>query len=377
MHRRIKWMRKKYNSQSTSGVLITNSQGKKTLVTSKSSLERAIITENEKKFHQTEGTCPLTKGQLLADIGLCGTGPKSKDILDGVYTPPANTDKATIAFLSACKTSDNFSPSNFDHFSKEQYIKAWSRARENTGSGKIHFGHWKAGVLHEQIATAEWLLTTLPAKYAFSPSIWQKATDVMILKKEGILDIEKLRTIVLYEADFNFLNKCIGRQAMDNAMKNGGMASEQYAKPKSSAQEQCLTRRLIFDMVRQTRQTMAMASSDLKSCYDRIVHNAASLALQKNGISQETVNMMFQTIQKCQHHIRTVYGDSDMSYGGQGSYSLPPMGAGQGNGAGPQMWSVLSSVLFLAMHMEGLSTSFCQKITQKFLSLVGFMYVDD
>lgn len=29
------------------------------------------------------------------------------------------------------------------------------------------------------------------------------------------------------------------------------------------------------------------------------------------------------------------------------------------------------------MHMEGLSTPFCQKITKQFLSLVGFMYVDD
>lgn len=54
------------------------------------------------------------------------------------------------------------------------------------------------------------------------------------------------------------------------------------------------------------------------------------------------------------------------------------MGAGQGNGAGPQMWAVLSSTLFLAMHMrKGLSTSFCQKVTSKLLSLVGFMYIDD
>lgn len=377
MHRRIKWVRKKYNCQSTSGVLISTSRGSKTLVTDKSSLEAAIIHENESKFHQTEGKYPLTKGTLLLDIGLCGTGPKSTEILAGTYTPPPMTAQATISFLNACKKPDHFTPSQFDHLSKEQYIRAWSRARENTGSGRIHFGHWKAGVQDYDIATAEWQLTMIPAKYGFSPSIWPTATDVMILKKEGILDIDKLRTIVLYEADFNFFNKCIGRQAMDNAMQNGNMASEQYAKPKSSAQEQCITRRLIFDIVRHTRQTLAMASSDLKSCYDRIVHSAAAFALQKNGISQEAVTTMFTTIQQCQHHIRTAYGDSEISYGGTGSYTLPPMGAGQGNGAGPQMWAVLSSVLFLAMHMEGLSTPFCQKITKQILSLVGFMYVDD
>lgn len=189
--------------------------------------------------------------------------------------------------------------------------------------------------------------------------------------------MEKLRTLVLYEADFNFFNKCVDRQVMDAAMAHGNMAAEQYAKPNSSAQEQCLVRRLIFDMVRYTRQSLAMASSDLKSCYDRIVHSAASLAMQKNGVSANTIETMFQTIQQCQHYIRTAYGDSQQSYGGQGKYKLPPMGAGQGNGAGPQMWAVLSSVLFLAMHMEGLSTKFCQKMTKKFLSIVGFMYVDD
>jgi hypothetical protein len=29
------------------------------------------------------------------------------------------------------------------------------------------------------------------------------------------------------------------------------------------------------------------------------------------------------------------------------------------------------------MHLEGLSTTFCQKMTKKFLSITGFMYVDD
>ena len=75
--------------------------------------------------------------------------------------------------------------------------------------------------------------------------------------------------------------------------------------------------------------------------------------------------------------MRTAYGDSSKTYGGIGNYSLPVMGAGQGNGVGPQMWAVLSAVLFLAMHMEGLSTQFCQKMTAEFISLTGFMYVDD
>jgi hypothetical protein len=379
-HRRIKWMRGKVQGLSTSGVLITDpkSSGNKILVTDKNLLEGVIIQENEHKFHQTEKDCPLLKGTLYKDIGICTTGPSVLNtILDGTYNPPPSCSRATKAFLTACQKPRTDATIGYDYLSKENYILTWSKAKERTGSGQTHFGHWKAALNDEDLTHAEWLLTTLPAVHGFSPNVWQCATDVMILKKEGVLDIDKLRTIVLYEADFNFLNKCIGHQMMDNAIRNNNMAAEQYAKPGSSAQEQCLTRCLIFDLVRYTRTALAMASSDLKSCYDRIVHNAASLVMQKNGISQQTVTVMFDTIQKCQHKIRTAYGDSDQTYGGQGSFEFPPMGVGQGNGAGPQMWSVLSATLFLAMHMEGLGTQFCQKMTDKFISLIGFMYVDD
>lgn len=53
MHRRIKWMRCKHKGLSTSGVLITKSNGTKTLVSDKETLEDVIIAENERKFHQT------------------------------------------------------------------------------------------------------------------------------------------------------------------------------------------------------------------------------------------------------------------------------------------------------------------------------------
>jgi hypothetical protein len=53
------------------------------------------------------------------------------------------------------------------------------------------------------------------------------------------------------------------------------------------------------------------------------------------------------------------------------------MGVGKGNGAGPQIWSLISSVLFLAMHLDGLSTKFVSKLTSEFIDIIGYMYVDD
>jgi hypothetical protein len=152
-------------------------------VTEKSSLKKAIIEENERKFHQMEGYCPLMDGSLFDNIGLYATGPAVPAILSGTYLTPHGPGKATKAFLKACQQPSDFSPSSYDNFSKEHYKLAWSHAKKNTGSGSVHFGHWKAGVLLDnEILDAEWNLTMLPPKYGFSPNNWQQATDVMILK---------------------------------------------------------------------------------------------------------------------------------------------------------------------------------------------------
>ena len=134
----------------------------------------------------------------------------SESILNGSYQAPPGTTRPTKTFLKACQRPSNYMPLSYDFLSYAHYRKAWASVRENTGSGKIHFGHWKAGILNDTIGHAEWTLTTLPAKHGFSPIVWQTATDVMIVKKAGELDLDRLQTIVLYEADYNFLNKCLG-----------------------------------------------------------------------------------------------------------------------------------------------------------------------
>jgi hypothetical protein len=376
MHKKIKWMRGRCKGDSTDSVIITKPSGRQKLITNREALEQSILQENERKYHQTEGQCPLMENFMLDHLGTMATTPAASQIVQGSYKIPSTVGKATRNFLKACQRPKDFKLPEFDHCSKDQYIRAWRKARESTGSGKLHFGHWKSGIKDEQVAHMQWLITFLPGK--FSPISWRQATDVMILKKSGVLNIERLRTIVLYEADYNFFNKCVGRQAMDNGIYNNLVAEEQYSKPNSSAQDQCINRRLIFDLVRHTKQAMALASSDLKSCYDRIVHNAASLAMQRVGISQQIIKTMFDTVQKCEHKVRTAYGDSRNTYGpNTGQYKQPVMGVGQGNGAGPQIWSLISSVLFLAMHLDGLSTKFVSKLTSEFIDIIGYMYVDD
>ena len=47
-----------------------------------------------------------------------------------------------------------------------------------------------------------------------------------------------------------------------------------------------------------------------------IVHNAAALVLLRLGLSHAKNHTMFKTIQRMVHRVRTAFGDSETTYGG-------------------------------------------------------------
>jgi hypothetical protein len=105
--------------------------------------------------------------------------------------------------------------------------------------------------------------------------------------------------------------------------------------------------------------------SNLKGCYDRIVHNAAALALLRIGVSKAKIHSMFDTIQRIVHRIRTGFGDATETYGGDDimDWQFTPKGVLQGNASGPTIWSVLSSVIFEILHDKGFGVEFCSTIS--------------
>jgi len=72
----------------------------------------------------------------------------------------------------------------------------------------------------------------------------------MLEKVAGNVNVEKLRIILLFEADFNYNNKWLGRAIMFNAESAGMMADEQYGSRKNkSAIVQCLNKTFFYDLV--------------------------------------------------------------------------------------------------------------------------------
>ena len=375
--RRVKAVLGKNTRTGTSKIEILHQDGTITEVTQPVKMVGHIIKENQAKYNQNVN-CPLFQDGLLQDLGLLGDGPEVEKVLNGTYVPPASASWATKRWLRQMKIPNKAVRDEITT-SLNEYRKGWRMAKERTASGELHMGHFKVGAAHKRIGWLNFVMAVLPYTAGYVPLRWRKGTDVMILKEEENYLLHKLRTIVLYEADFNTENKRLGRDAMKLAIKKNKIAKEQFSRPGRSSQENVLCKRLLFDYCRAQKKPFGMCACDLKSCYDRIVHTAASIALQRIGVPLGKIKTMFGAVQRLVHHVRTLFGTSKESYGGDTdpTFVLPPQGMGQGHGTGPTIWSILSSTIFEILHEEGFASDFMFSISKGLFHLCGFSYVDD
>jgi Reverse transcriptase (RNA-dependent DNA polymerase). len=378
LFRRIRYMERKLKNLSTIRVTTRTRRGKKVELVQKEDVERCILQENERKYHQTEGTGQLQRGQLLHDLGAMGEGQKVEALLNGHYAPPMGTSRHTKDFLRVMKTPPDISP--VPPITFHEFQVGWKKAKERTSSNGPHFGHYKASMYHPHIAKLLYKRALLPVVTGYAPRRHRQGIDVMLLKKENTYDVDRLRTIVLFDSEANMNYKHLGRRAMNAAIASDQIATEQYSRPNRKAIDHALNRRLVIDHQLYLRQPYAITSCDLKSCYDRINHTAASLTLQRLGIAKSEILTMFTSIQYMLHRVRTAFGDSTHTYGGMScdkKWTLPPQGVLQGNGCGPAIWAILSSCIFEILRQRGHCNSIKSSIRHLLIELSGFAYVDD
>jgi hypothetical protein len=98
--------------------------------------------------------------------------------------------------------------------------------------------------------------------------------------------------------------------------------------------------------------------------------------MRQMGVEEPPIVCMFTTIQNLQHRIRTLHGDSELAFSGK-LWAVPIQGMGQGNGAGPQIWAVVSTPVLNMLRHEGFGAYFRTAITGATISFVGYAFVDD
>ncbi len=353
------------------------STGSRRECTTRQALEQACLAEAGHRFTQAN-TTPCFQTPIWEIFGELGVNRKAFDqVLAGTFEPPPTCDQFTKKVLAHLKRPETVRPTKEPQLA--EYIYGWKKAREETSSSysNVHFGHYIAGSQDERIAHFNAGMAMIPASMGYSPNRWRHGLNVMLEKAPGNFEVERLRIILLFEADCNQNNKWLGRAFMKEAELWDLLAVEQYgSRCHKDAITQCLNKRLWYDYIRSTRQPAALCSNDTKSCYDQIVLLITALCMCRLGAPKPSVLSMLTTIRDMRHHTRTVHGDS-MRFESWRTWGQPVAGIGQGNGVGPAIWAAVSSPLFTIMKEDGFLAKVICAMSFNEISISGFAFVDD
>ena len=183
---------------------------------------------------------------------------------------------------------------------KEDFQHYWKRVKERTASSYSgrHFGHYKAAAHSEYLSEVHAKHMALITKTGATPSRWSKGLSVMLEKIAGVAVVTKLRAILLMEADFNCHNKLIfGSRMMKLAREHGLVPEEIYSEKGKTPEDAILQQVLVYDIARQLRRPLMVASVDAAQCYDRIAHAIAALTLCAFKVPPSSVASMLEPIQ--------------------------------------------------------------------------------
>ena len=365
---------------SVTHVIVTDPDGSQRTCNDKDSIEAACLETHENKYRQTEDS-PFMQDPLLRDFGYQDAYYHAEEILLGIYDIPDGVSIHTRRMIAEMKMPPEileYDPCP-DFVSDHSHTSAWRKAKERTSAGisGLHFGMFKAQAKDPECASLDASMRSVAYRTGHVYPRWKKGVDVVLLKRQLDFRVEKLRTILLLEADANMNYKQLGRDGMWNGLRSGVAAKEDYGGKKNHrAIEVSLNQRFTGDILRQKRKAAIICSTDAKGCFDRIVHIVAYIALRRFGVARQPILGMIKAIQEMTHHIRTAFGDSTTTYGNDPNQ--PPLqGMLQGNGASGTAWAAVSTLIVNVMRTAGFGFSTWSAISKEAVDMVCYQFVDD
>ena len=382
-HRRINRTIKKTSAGAAFKIFYQDDTSRRKEAVDKDEIEQACIAKGLQCFTQCQDT-PVFQTPLIEVLGTLPDDETVQKMLYGQFDIPPGTNVHAAKLLRAMKLPANFDETSFipAAISTKQHVKQWQNQNENKAAEPSgpSFSHYIAGSCDNDIAEIDALMRSIPREVGFSPEAWQVIKDFQILKKAGVFDIQKMRIIQLMHSEFNANNKHDRKTMMSNAEAHKSLEKDQFGSRKNHrANLAALGKLLFFDILRQQVLAGAVVSNDAKSCYERIALVIAFLAMARQGVAYTALYSAFDTLRQAVHHIQTGYGTSERHYGGKpyNASNIPIQGIGQGNGAGPAIWAVISTVLVTLMLNDGFGSVFLSAISLTAPTFVGFLFVDD
>jgi hypothetical protein len=187
---------------------------------------------------------------------------------------------------------------------------------------------------------------------------------------------DKLRAIILFEADFNWLQKIVFSNKMAKlAMKHKLIPPEQCAAPGKDGSEGTLLKHFHTDHLRTMHIQHATISADLENCYDSVAHAVAALGMRSFGVRATTIAVFLSCYQTMRFYLKTAYGVAKEPYGS--TAETPFSSLLQGSGLAPWTFLCVSTLMINSYKENGYGAEYLSPITLQTIKLAAAMFVDD
>ena len=358
----------------------------------KEEIEAVLLPHTELRFRQHRET-PFGHGERKMKLGIDCTSDDAKALREGSYDRDLELlSEEAREWLRQLRTKDfvtqNDGPISVT-ISTDDWITGWAKMRESTASapGAGHYGHYKTASVAARLpkehpdhmptlAQMYAAMCSLPLLHGFSPKRWRTCVDAIIEKIPGKPRIEKLRIIMLYEADFNFILKYVwGKRLVRHAEDHNCLGVANHgSRAGRQTTDALMEKLLVYEIARLTRTSVVTVDNDAKSCYDRIIKTLSSIACMGVGLPLSAAVMHNLTHHGMVHSIKSSHG-LFKPYSGSDSDELE--GTGQGSGASPAIWLIYSVSMLEAFKRFTTGIAIPSPYEDIVLQLLAIFYVDD
>jgi hypothetical protein len=352
---------------------VQDANGETQMITDPTDMVNRILQRNQRHFSQATGTL-FTTEPLTGLPGKCGETHTGKALTTGQEKPTLGANAQfpeTQIMLDALQPFQPPATPVSIEINTDDYKKFFKKWDENTSPSGKHLGHYKALLSPsliedppltesaDEIIKLKIKLCQLALTHGHVWNRWKGIVSVMIEKKSGLYLLEKLRTIHLYEADYNWtLGMIFGRRMVHNAEKQNHLDDSQWGSPPGRSTEEALIHKILsYEISRATRTPLGTLDNDAKACYDRIVMLFALILCQKHGVPLSACKMSANALLTAKYSIKTGFGVSTGTY--SSTPEQPTHGPGQGSRQASALWMVVSCLLFNAMYEHCHGVSFC------------------
>jgi len=177
---------------------------------------------------------------------------------------------------------------------------------------------------------------------------WRTVWNMYLEKKPGNPQIDLLRTLHLFEADYNLLLKWHSSKGfMAKAEHHNTLDDSQGGgRPGRCAIDLACKKMVLFDYVHMTRTTAVDVSIDVARCFDCLIEACENLSCRQQGADLNYLKLHAAMQQLFRYHVKHAHGVSTRY--NQHSETNPWYGAGQGAGDACARWIVQANSMISA-----------------------------